>query len=216
MSLAAFPRRIALVALLSLSACGVPSGLSPATPGNVPVQALAAQTLKEGFKRVHKAIFARLDANHDNFIDEYEAGPNLPLDIFEELDRDHDGKISYTRFMEFATEGGLLAPDDTADRFFGRMRNFLADVFKRLDRPSGGWFSKGDGYLTPEELGATSVAKLGLGFKYPSLNLRVLIPAFDEAALKAADRTGDGRISQGEFEDLYIEAVIQNIASAAL
>ncbi len=210
-------KSIAVAAILGLTACGLqPLASNPTSTSGGGVQAQAAQTLKEGFRRVHKAIFARIDANHDNFIDEYEAGPNLPLKVFEELDRDHDGKISYTRFMEFATEGGLLSADDTADRFFTRMRTFLADVFRKLDRPAGGWFSKGDGYLTPEELGSTEVAKLGLGFKYPSLNLRVLIPAFDEATLKAADRTGDGRISQGEFEDLYIEAVIQNIASAAL
>ena len=207
--------RMALAGLLSLTACGLqPQPPSTSLSVASPVQASAAQTLKEGFRRVHKAIFARIDANQDSFIDEYEAGPHVPLETFARLDRDHDGKISYTRFMEFATEGGLLSSDDTAERFFSRMRTFLSDVFRRLDRPARGWFSSGDGYLTREELSETAVAKLGLGFKYPALKFRVYVPAFDEAAIQAADRTGDGRISQGEFEDLYIESIIQNIATA--
>ncbi|HEY9854118.1 MAG TPA: hypothetical protein V6D05_00170 [Stenomitos sp.] len=195
------------LAIAGLAGCGqAPTGVRGTT--NSQVAATSTAALKAGFTRVHQAIFAKLDANHDGTIDEYEAGPTIPLNIFTKLDRNGDGSISQEQFIEFATAGGFFTGNDTEDKFFVRMRDYLATAFTKLDQPVGGAFSRGDGFLSREELSDKALAKLGLGFRYPTLNIQTTLVTVTDDLYKADDKTGDGKLSQGEFEDLYIDMVV--------
>lgn len=195
------------LALLGLAGCGVPTaGTTSASSTKVSASATAA--LKAGFGRIHKAIFGNLDANHDGHIDEYEAGPTIPLNLFTKLDRNADGKISEAQFVQFATAGGFFTGADTEDKFFVRMRDYLGTAFTKLDLPTGGMFSRGDGFLTREELADARVAKVGMGFRYPTLNITTTLVTVTDELYAGADKTGDGKLSQGEFEDLYIDMVV--------
>ena len=119
---------------------------------------------------------------------------------------------SKAEFIRYATVGGLLSGKDTPTAFADRMRAFLAQAFTRLDRPDGGkWFGKGDGYLSTEELSDSVVAKLGIGFAYDKIHVRVMLSGFGSDDVSSADKTGDGKLSQGEFEDLYMIAVAKAI-----
>jgi len=205
--------------LTILSGCGVAPGTGVSTAsGDVGFDAAATKTLKEGFKNVHLAIFSKFDTNGDKYIDEYEAGPYFSLTKeFPNADKGKsgkgNGKISKTEFLKYATAGGLLSGRDTPNAFMQRMRSFIATAFGRLDKkaPGSGLFGKGDGYLSQEELADTALAKLGLGFAYDKVHIRVMIPAFDPADVTSCDKTGDGQLSQGEFEDLYMIAVAKAI-----
>lgn len=201
------------LAIAALSGCGQLPGTSARSVDTTPVKASSTQALKAGFGRVHQAIFARLDANHDAKIDEYEAGPTIPLNLFTKLDRNGDGKITQTQFIQFATAGGFFTGSDTEDRFFVRMRDYLGTAFTKFDRPANGVFSRGDGFLTREELADSAVAKVGLGFRYPTLNITTTLVAVDDALYAASDKTGDGKLSQAEFEDLYIDLVVAALGS---
>lgn len=205
--------------LTLLSGCGMTpgTGVSTAT-GDVGFDAAATKTLKEGFKNVHLAIFTKFDNNGDKYIDEYEAGPYFNLTKeFPNADKGKsgkgNGKISKAEFLKYATAGGLLSGRDNPNAFMGRMRSFIATAFTRLDKkaPGSGLFAKGDGYLSQEELSDAALAKLGLGFSYDKVHVRVMISAFDPGDVTSADKTGDGQLSQGEFEDLYMGAVAKAI-----
>ncbi|MBO9542619.1 hypothetical protein J7643_18685 [bacterium] len=207
-------------AITMLAGCGMTPGASGlSTTEAVGFDALASKTLKEGFKQVHESIFSKIDTNGDKYIDEYEAGPYFNLiKEFPKADKTKsgktgNGKISRTEFMRYATAGGFLTGKDTPVAFLNRMRSFLATAFNRLDQrePGSGLFGKGDGYLTTEELGDKALAKLGLGFAYDKIHVRVSIPTFDPGDISAADKTGDGKLSQAEFEDLYMTTVVKAI-----
>lgn len=195
------------LSIAALAGCGqVPSSVRGTTTAKV--SANSTQALKAGFTRVHQAIFAKLDANHDGHIDEYEAGPTIPLNIFTKLDRNRDGRISQEQFVQFATAGGFFTGNDTEDKFFVRMRDYLGTAFTKLDQPVGAMFSRGDGFLSREELSDKAVAKVGLGFRYPTLNVTTTLVTVTDDLYQAADKTGDGQLSQAEFEDLYIDMVV--------
>jgi hypothetical protein len=158
-----------------------------------------------------------VDRNKDGSIDEYEAGPYFNLRTeFPKADRGKAGAINYNEFMAYATKGGFLAGNDSPDRFLDRMRSFLDGAFKSFDAlPKRGWFDHGDGFLSSKELTAKTVKGAGLGFSYPKLHLDVKIKGFKRDAFKGADKTGDGKLSQGEFEDLYIQSVVTLIGKMA-
>lgn len=206
-------------ALTMLAGCGLSSGVNIGltTESNTGFDAAATKTLKEGFRNIHMAIFTKIDTNGDGYIDEYEAGPYFNLTHeFPAATRTRNGhstRISKSEFLRYATAGGLLSGRDTPTAFMQRMRGFLAQVFSKLDKPAAGsgWFSKGDGYLTPDELSDKAVASLGIGFAYDKIHVRVVIPSFDPSDVQAADKTGDGKLSQAEFEDLYMNTVTKLI-----
>jgi hypothetical protein len=201
--------RLALSAIPAIALLLVACGTTPATTGlstgsSTGFDALATQTLREGFTNIHMAIFTKIDANGDGYIDEYEAGPYFDLvHEFPAASHHHD-RISKAEFMAYATQGGFLTPRDTPSRFVDRMRSFLATTFDRLDQ-------KRTRLLTPDELSDKALVKLGLGFAYPRLHVSVSIDTLDPADIKAADHTGDGLLSQAEFEDLYINEVVKAI-----
>lgn len=208
-------------ALTLLAGCGMTPGTSAGMSSTEAVgfDALASKTLKEGFKQVHESIFALIDTNGDKSIDEYEAGPYFNLTKeFPKADKTKsgktgNGKISRAEFLKYATAGGFLTGKDTPTAFLNRMRSFLATAFNRLDQkvPGSGLFGKGDSYLTTDELSDTALAKLGLGFAYDKIHVRVTLSTFDPADVTAADKTGDGKLSQAEFEDLYMSSVVKAI-----
>lgn len=208
-----FTRFLAVSSALLVVGCGsVPTaGMGVKTDGQL--DAKASATLRQGFEDIHKAIFDALDRNKDGSIDEYEAGPYFNLrSEFPKADRGKAGMINYNEFMHYATKGGFLSPNDTPERFLDRMRGFLDGAFKSFDSlPKRGWFDKGDGFLSSKELTAKTVKAAGLGFSYPRLHIDVRINSFKRADFKAADKTGDGKLSQGEFEDLYIQTVVAAI-----
>lgn len=201
--------RVALgLAIAGLFGCGQLPDTGARSTAGTQVKASSTAALKAGFGRMHAAIFGKLDANQDGHIDEYEAGPTIPLNLFTRLDRNNDGKITQSQFVQFATAGGFFTGADTEDRFFVRMRDYLGTAFTRLDQPAGGMFSRGDGFLTREELADTRVAKVGLGFRYPTLNVTTTLVTVTDELYAASDKTGDGKLSQAEFEDLYIDMVV--------
>ena len=211
---------VALLPLFVATACGSNPAVAPlaTSTSNAGFDAAATRTLRDGFRNVHMAIFTKIDGNGDGYIDEYEAGPFFSLTReFPNADKSKtgkrgNGKISKAEFIRYATVGGLLSGKDTPTAFADRMRAFLAQAFTRLDRPDGGkWFGKGDGYLSTEELSDSVVAKLGIGFAYDKIHVRVMLSGFGSDDVSSADKTGDGKLSQGEFEDLYMIAVAKAI-----
>ncbi|MEB3188365.1 MAG: EF-hand domain-containing protein [bacterium] len=211
---------VALLPVFVATACGMNPAVAPATStvSNTGFEAAATRTLRDGFRNIHMAIFTKIDGNGDGYIDEYEAGPFFSLTReFPNADKTKsgkrgNGKISKAEFMRYATAGGLLSGKDTPSAFTDRMRAFIAQAFTRLDRPEGGkWFGKGDGYLSTEEISDAVIAKLGLGFAYDKIHVRVVLPGFSPDDISASDKTGDGKLSQGEFEDLYMISVAKGI-----
>lgn len=207
----------ATLAATMLAGCGV-GGNTVGLQGQTAVgfDAAASKTIKQGFKDVHNAIFSKIDTSGDNYIDEYEAGPFFSLTReFPKADKGKsgkgNGKISKTEFMRYATSGGFLMGGDNPNKFLDRMRSFLATAFVRLDKKEGGFFGKGDGYLTEAELNDKALRSLGLGFAYEKLHVKVRISEVLSEDFSAADVTGDGKISQGEWEDLYMKLVVRAI-----
>jgi hypothetical protein len=207
----------ALVATTGLLGCGTtPNAAVTATTSNG-VSAQSSAVLRQGFEDVHKAIFGVIDSNTDGNIDEYEAGPFFNLRTeFPRADKSKAGIINYNEFMSYATKGGFLGSADTPERFLDRERRNLDRAFKALDvAPKKGWFEYGDGYLSSTEVSRKAVTKLGLAYSYPKLHLEVRVKGFRRADFLGADKTGDKRLSQGEFEDLYIKAVVDLIGKLA-
>lgn len=207
-------RLLVAASALMVAGCGTsPSttGLEAASKGTVNAQASA--TLRQGFEDIHKAIFDMADRNKDGSVDEYEAGPYFNLRTeFPKADKGKAGMINYNEFMAYSTKGGFLSANDSPDKFLDRTRSFLQSAFGSLDKlPSRGWFDHGDGFLSSKEVTKKEVTKLGLGFSYPKLHLDIKMKSFLRADFKEADKTGDNKLSQGEFEDLYVKTVVTAI-----
>lgn len=201
-------------AVTMLAGCGVPATSTALSTGSTfGFEALSSKGLRQSFKDMHMAIFTKIDGNSDGRIDEFEAGPYFDLAKAFPAAAKKSGKISKTEFVTYATAGGFLSGKDNPTAFMTRMRDFLSKVFQRLDKPAkgSGFFAKGDGYLSTEEMSDQAVAKLGLGFAYDRIHVQVSLPAFDPSDVTAADVTGDGKLSQAEFEDLYMKAVVKVI-----
>ncbi|HBN08296.1 MAG TPA: hypothetical protein DD435_06525 [Cyanobacteria bacterium UBA8530] len=212
-----FKRTLSLgLVCLAIVGCGTAANspsLKTGLNGTTTLEADATNTLKKGFKALHKAIFAKIDANHDRFIDEYEAGANISLKDMANMDKNHDGKISYTTFIEYATKTTFLGYipwfPDTDLKFMKRIREDLQWVFRKMDT-NGSWL------LEPAELSTAAQKRIALGFSYDNLRLKLNWDAFTPDEMKTADKTGDGNLSQAEFEDLYLNKVISLLNPAAV
>jgi Ca2+-binding EF-hand superfamily protein len=183
---------------------GMPTGAVQAA--QVQSEAQATQTLMQGFDKIHHAIFTMLDKDKNNAIDEYEAGPQLSLDDFKKADTDGDGSLTYAEFKNYAITH-LFFFHDSAQSFTSRFRSQLGDVFSRLDK-------NGDRLLTNKEMSKAALKRLQLTFEYPRLNIKVKIKKISADMFKAADKTGDGKLGQAEFEDLYINMVLAALGDA--
>lgn len=195
---------LALTAAVSaaiLAGCGAaPTTSTAQLRAAAAAEAQAAKTLKDGFKHVYGAAFSKLDANSDNAIDEYEAGPFIDLRDFVRADENKNGKLTSKEFLGWANRGwifGLFAQD--ADGFFKSQRRSMLKSFAKLDADK-------NMLLSPAELndGALSGAKLTLALG--GLKTSVTLAATTEETFAAADKTKDGSLSQGEFEDFVLNS----------
>jgi Ca2+-binding EF-hand superfamily protein len=186
-------------AAATLTGCGTTAGPNAAQlRAQQAAEAQAAKTLKEGFKHVYAAAFAKCDANTDGAIDEYEAGPFIDLRDFVRADENKNGKLTNKEFMAWANRGwifGLFAQD--ADGFFKSQRRSMLKAFGKIDADK-------NMLLSPQELndGALSGAKLSLGLG--GLKTTVTLTTATEEQFNNADKTKDGALSQGEFEDFVL------------
>ncbi|MEB3222026.1 MAG: hypothetical protein VKS61_08100 [Candidatus Sericytochromatia bacterium] len=201
------PHRTAAAGLVSLtlllSGCGTAGVLGAATrtPGTA-FDAEATKSLTKGLSRVHEALFARLDKDSNRAIDEYEAGPTMSMDDFRKADKNRNNKLTFTEFKTYAITN-MFFFRDTPAAFANRLRSGLSRAFSRLD------VSPRDGLLVKNETSNRDMARLGLTFEYPRLGVTVKLTKVSAEAFGAADKTGDGKLGQAEFEDLYIELVVE-------
>jgi hypothetical protein len=194
---------VAIATSLLLTGCGASNlPVRPMDRTQELMQAEATNTLMKGLARIHKAIFDKIDKDGNGKIDEYEAGPNLTLDDFRKADKNRNGKLTFTEFKNYATTN-LFFFRDNPKAFTERVRSGLRKAFDRLDD------SPRDGLLSNRELSNKDLKRLGLSFEYPRLKISVKISKVSDAAFAAADKTGDNKLGQAEFEDLYIESVIE-------
>lgn len=194
---------VAISTSLLLSGCGVPTpAVQPLDRSQEIMQAEATNTLMKGLARIHKAIFDKIDKDGNGKIDEYEAGPNLTMDDFRKADKNKNTNLTFSEFKNYATTN-LFFFRDNPKAFTERVRAGLRKAFDRLDR------SPRDGMLVNGELSNNDLKRLGLTFEYSRLGVSVKISKVSDAAFAAADKTGDNKLGQAEFEDLYIECVIE-------
>jgi len=195
-----------MAAAVLLAGCGQ-GALTPAMPSALSggVQAEATKTLTKAFAHIHLAAFTKLDANSDKSIDEYEAGPSIDLKDFQKADKNRNGKLTKTEFMNYATGGSLFGfiRQDKND-FMKDTRNALAKAFSKLD-------SNRDRLLEKEEMNNKALKKLGIYLEIPGLHIKVTINEFDAELFGYNDRTGDKALSQAEFEDYCMDEFIYGI-----
>ncbi|MEB3197184.1 MAG: hypothetical protein VKP62_08270 [Candidatus Sericytochromatia bacterium] len=201
-------RLFALAALvLTLAACGATPLKAPLSPQSLAgtFEAEATKTLLAGFKHIHMAAYARIDANANGEIDEYEAGSSIDLKDFTRADRNRNGRLSKREFMDYATGGsvfGFLRQDRVA--FMKQTRDVLWRAFQRLDGDR-------DRQLKPAELNEKALQKVGIHLRIDGLRLRVALNELDDATFEASDKTGGGTLSQAEFEDYCITSFVKAI-----
>lgn len=184
-----------------LAGCGTTGAMTaPDARLGASVQAAEAAVLKKALERIHRAVFAKLDLDANKKIDEYEAGPNLTLKDFKAADKNKNHNLTYSEFKKYAVTE-LFFFKDSPEQFQKRFRRDLGTVFRRLDENR-------DGQLVKNEVSNTDLKKLRLTFEYPRLGIKVPVQKCTPEAFAAADRTGDAKLGEAEFEDFYIEAVV--------
>ncbi|MEB3223425.1 MAG: hypothetical protein VKS61_15225, partial [Candidatus Sericytochromatia bacterium] len=189
----------------TLAGCGSQGLTVAAKPVAAPnFETLAASTLQKAFNQIHRAIFDSMDADKDGWLTEYEVGKHMTMAEFKKADKNDGwgsaGRISRTEFLDYATRTFLWFHQDK-DSFANSFRQGLARAFHRFDENR-------DGLLVKNELSLADLRRVGLTFEYPKLRLRVKITKVTPELLAGSDKTGDGKLSQAEFEDLYIGMVI--------
>ena len=199
----------ALAALLAGCGKGAATAVMPGQP-TLPaaVEANATRTLLTSFKHIHLAVFAKLDANTDNNVDEYEAGAAMDLKDFARADKNRNGKLTKSEFMNYATDGsvfGFMRQDKA--KFMTQTRDVLWRAFQRLDGDK-------NRLLSQKELGEKALSKVGINLRIDGLHAKVAITEVDDAVFEASDKTADGSLSQAEFEDYCMTAFIKGLNPA--
>lgn len=196
----------AIAAATVLAGCGANSAMPNAqVRAQLAAEAQATKTLKDGFKHVYAAAFGKCDANADGAIDEYEAGPFIDLRDFARADENKNGKLTNKEFMGWANRGwifGLFAQN--ADGFFKSQRRSLLKSFGRLDADK-------NMLLSANELNDGALTGANLSLTLGGLKTKVQLTTATEEAFAAADKTGDGALSQGEFEDFVLNGWVSQI-----
>ncbi|MBU6429443.1 MAG: hypothetical protein KGR26_10560 [Cyanobacteria bacterium REEB65] len=192
-----------LMAAATLAGCGLaPDSTLPSS--NLSGSNVSAQStggLETGWTSIHQAIFNKIDVLHQGYLSEDEAGPYISLTDFLKADVDHNDRLDFNEFMSFATQGGFLQANDSPSAWITRMRGELGSIFKTLD-------TDGDGWLEQSELSSQALARIHLAFYYPNLHITVNLPTVTPAEFSAADHLGTHQLSQAEFEDLYVQMVV--------
>lgn len=204
-----FSRRAAAAALLvALAGCGTSQTLSAAPGAGFAANSTAG--LKAGFKRIYGGIFAKMDGDANGWVDEAEAGQYMSMRDFEAADTASGwgsaNRLSKTEFMAWATRT-VLWFHDTPDSFANRLRLDLGRAFNRLD-------ANRDGLLVKNEISQADLRRLGLYFALDRVKVRVDVKRVSAEALAAADKNGDKKLSPAEFEDLFVEAVVEALVGA--
>ncbi|MEB3224127.1 MAG: hypothetical protein VKS61_18795 [Candidatus Sericytochromatia bacterium] len=161
--------------------------------------------LEEGFNLIYGAAFARADANGDLNVDEFEAGPFIDVRDFRQADDDRNARLSEKEFRAWATRGwlfGLFAQDQKT--FVRQQRRTLLGHFQKLDTDRSG-------LLAPAELADAALLAARIRLDLKGIKTAVQVDSIDELDLKQADKTGDGQLSQGEFEDFILSAWARRI-----
>jgi Ca2+-binding EF-hand superfamily protein len=196
--------KITLVALSAAVLAGCGTNTLPTTRTTATVAAQSDAGLKAAFTSIHKAIFTSMDLNKDGWLDDTEAAKHMTTQDFQKADTAKGwgsaNKLSRTEFVDWATHTFWWFHDDQK-AFADRFRKELAKTFNRMDENR-------DGNLAKLEISGRDLAKLKLTFDYDKLNLSVPILKVPADKFAAADKTGDGKLNQSEFEDLYVEVVI--------
>ena len=196
----------AALILATMAGCGTQGSLAPVGHQAAPAMGASGYThLKGAFKRIHKAIFTSMDADANGWLDEYEVSKHMSLKDFQKADTasgwGSGGRLSRTEFVNWSTKKFLWFKDDE-QKFADRFRKDLGKAFSRLDEDR-------DGLLEKNETSLRDLARLRLTFEYDKLNVKVPIKKISLETFTAADKTGDSMLSPAEFEDLYIEMVIE-------
>lgn len=191
-----------LTAAVLLSGCGQSANVAGLASTNAAgFNAEATKTLKKAFNHIHQAAFSKFDSNADKSIDEYEWGP-IDLKDFSKADKNRNGKLTKTEFMNYADGTGFFRQDK--DDFMKATRTALGKAFSKLD-------ANRDRMLQKEEMNSKALKKLGMYLALPGLNLKVVIDEFDGELYTSSDRTGDKLLSQAEFEDYCMDEFIYRI-----
>lgn len=205
----------ALVALTLVAGCG--TALTPVQPtGPSGLDALSMPAMRAGFRTLHAHLFTLVDTTGDGYLSEPEAAPYFDLKVeYPVVSRSAgsqvgDGRISRNEFLWHATEGRFLAGFSSPGDFARQLRAYLQGHFDRLDRAED-LAATGDGFLQLMPLAGRDLAAEGLGFIYPKFRISLMLAGFSLAEVQAADSSRDGRLSQAEFEDLYMAAVLREL-----
>jgi hypothetical protein len=202
---------VSIALVLSVVGCAR-SGPLNVSAFNPRVGVRSSDVLKKGFTDIYSAVFEKLDINKDGEIDEYEAGPTIDLRKFARVDQKRNGKLAKKEFLDFALGRNFitkLLPEPKLIKFQEGMflhqaRAAISGDMRRLDHNR-------DGYLMPEELSDKALGKLKINLSEPALNLKVYLKTNDPSLFEFSDKTKDGKLSQGEFEDYCMTAFLKLI-----
>lgn len=197
---------VTAAAAMLLTGCGSKgfSAALPAAPQST-FNAAATRTLLDSYRHIHLAVFAKMDANSDANIDEYEAGPDLDLRDFGKADKNRNGRLSKKEFMDYATDGGAFGfMRQNKNSFMKQARSALMKSFARLDKDKNLLLEK-------EEMSNEALKKLGVNLTIDGLRVRAEVKEFDSDIFEASDKTKDGMLSQAEWEDYCMNAFLGQI-----
>ncbi|HEY9721508.1 MAG TPA: EF-hand domain-containing protein [Oscillatoriaceae cyanobacterium] len=190
-----------------LAGCGTSGMMVPYQSGLMaaPLQAESTTALEQGFLDIYMAEFNKLDANSDNYVDEYEAGPAVDLNDFQKADANRDHRLSRTEFMRYADQSGLFGfLHQNKNQFMQATRNALYGAFQKLDKNH-------DRLIEENEMSDSAMKKVGIYLAIPSLHVKVVLDTEDTMIFSNADKTGDSKLSQAEFEDYCMDAFLKGI-----
>jgi hypothetical protein len=206
-------KKIMLAAIMAatLSACGQQHTAIVAAPIGVPSQltAKATQTLLLGHRQIYMALFQKLDANEDGYLDEYEASAAIDVKDFAKADNAKTGRLSKRQFMAYAdgSSGILGFLHQTRTSFAGQAREAMLKAFTRLDKNK-------DRYLQQSELTEDALHKVDVNLRIDALHVNIHLDAIDDDVFSQANHTETGKLTQAEWEDYCILAFIKAVNPA--
>lgn len=198
---------VALTLAALVAGCGrggqLPVGAALAP--NAAAEALATRSLLTGYKHLFMAVFTKLDANTDKFLDEYEASQHIDLRDFQKADRNKNGRLTRKEFMDYAAGGklfGFMKQDKSS--FMKAARAAMLKAFNSYD-------TNKDRLLDMKELSEKAMTKNPVFLTIDALHVKVKILEVMDPAFEAADKTTDSKLSIAEFEDFCMNSFVKLI-----